>query len=219
MKIGTLPDGTRGVDVNNPLTEATAAQFFTKGFRFAVRYVRRSQAHAYDISKDERDIILGAGMGLMIVQHVAAPGWTPTQQLGHDYGQIVAEECDKVGIPSGVSTWLDMEGVKDGIDHSAVIDYCNAWHDQVIIPGLIPGTYVGDQPGLTATEFFKSLKCAAFWGAYNLNSDNIPITRGLQMRQTVAHPSDWIPGFNSQNMDVDIIHVDALGGTPFLLLP
>lgn len=217
--IGSLPKGARGVDLNNPLIANTAQQFAAKGFQFVMRYIRRSQAHSYDISEYERDVILGAGLGLGIVQHVAPPGWAPTSDLGVTYGQVALLELTRAGIPVGVSVALDLEGVGAGVPAANVIKFCNNWYDQVRTAGYQPLLYVGDSPGLSAHDLYYRLKFRGYWGAYNLNSDAIPEVRGLQMRQAVAHPSDWIPGFNEQNMDVDIVGVDALGGTPSFLLP
>jgi hypothetical protein len=217
--IGTLPKGTRGIDLNNPLIAKTAQQFAAKGFKFVMRYIRRSQAHSYDISEYERDVILGAGMGLGIVQHVAPPGWTPTGDLGVRYGQVALLELERAKIPLGVSVALDLEGVAKGAPADGVVKFCNNWFDQVRTVGYQPLLYVGDSPGLSAHDLYAKLKFRAYWGAYNLNSDAVPEVRGLQMRQGVAKESDWIPGFNSQNMDIDVVGVDALGGTPFFLLP
>jgi hypothetical protein len=219
MKVGSLPDGSRGIDVNSPITVATAALFVAKGYTFVVRYVRRSQAHTYDLTQKERDIILGNGMGLMVVQHVAPPGWVPAPDIGSLYGAVAAAEARKAGILAKTHCWLDLEGVKPGVPAEQVVQFCNRWHDEVWGAGYQPGLYVGDAPGLSAVDLYKRLKFRSYWGAYNLNADNVPVTRGLQMRQKVAHPSDWVEGFNSQNMDCDVIHVDALGGTPSVLLP
>lgn len=219
MRVDSLPTGSRGIDCNTVLSLSSARAFAAKGFQFAVRYVRRSQPHDFDITMHERDTILSVGMGLMIVQHVAPPGWVPTSELGTSYGAVAVMECAKAGIPSGVSTWLDLEGVRPGLDHEQTIQFCNNWYDQVRGAGLQPGLYVGDAPGLTAKELYARLKFRNYWGAYNLNSDEIPMVRGLQMRQHVAKEADFVPGFNSQNLDTDTIFVDALGNTPSVLVP
>jgi hypothetical protein len=219
MQIGTLPPGARGFDCNRPVTRAVAAAAVQKGYSFAVRYVRRAQAHDYDISAAEILAILGGGLGLMLVQHVAPEGWTPTPALGAEYGTTAAKECRRVGLPSGVSVWCDLEGVARGVPPAEVIGFCNRWHAAVAEAGFRPGLYVGYGAGLSAEQLYRSLRFDGYWGAYNLNREDIPAVRGLQMRQLVARKDEWLPGFDSATMDVDILQTDAKGGTPSVLLP
>ena len=101
MKIGTLPHGARGFDCNTRVTAPVARAFQAAGYRFAIRYVRRSTRHDYDLSVSELVTLLGAGLAVMIVQHVAAEGWHPTASLGASYGAIAAEEARAVGVPQG----------------------------------------------------------------------------------------------------------------------
>ena len=61
MIIGTLPDGARGVDVNQTVTADDAQAFATAGYTFIVRYVRRSQPHtATDAYVGAATMLLGA---------------------------------------------------------------------------------------------------------------------------------------------------------------
>jgi hypothetical protein len=63
---------------------------FSRGYRFCIRYISRTpesrQHHEEngtpDLSEDEAQDILNAGLALMTVQHVAATGWVPTMSLG-----------------------------------------------------------------------------------------------------------------------------------------
>src|ERR1035437_807216 len=103
MRTGTRPDGARGFDANATVSAASAALFVAKGFAFAIRYVRRQQTHDYDLSVRERDDILGAGLGLMVVQHVAPDGWTPTGDLGTEYGGTAVVALGELAIPANVS--------------------------------------------------------------------------------------------------------------------
>jgi len=217
MRIDSLPDGSRGVDLNRPVTADSAAAFVVKGFQFVVRYVTRTQTHGYDLSAPELDTILNAGLGLQVVQHVAPEGWNPTAELGTQYGTTAAADCGLLSIPDGMSLWCDLEGVAVGTDHEAVIGYCNAWYDAVAAHGYKPGLYVGWHCGLTADELYHRLKFSGYWQSYNGNADQTPVIRGYQMRQHVAKPEDLIPGFTNQDMDTDTITADAKGGTPSLV--
>lgn len=215
--ISTLPNGARGFDANSPIDGTTAHKLIDKGFQFAIRYVKRTQAHDYDLSHEERDNILASGLGLMVVQHVAVEDWFPFGTLGTLYGRTAAQETLACGISLGTMLWLDLEGVNVGAKKKDVIEYCNNWHTEVWAAGYQPGLYVGWHAGLTGEELYWKLKFRHYWGAYNLNVDNKPTVRGLQMQQIAAKQSDLVDGFTKENLDVDIIHADAKGETPMLM--
>src|SRR5438067_1860956 len=66
----------KGFDADVQLTPHQAASFFDQGYRFCVRYVGRRQMNpTRDLTHQEARTILDAGLALMIVQHVEAPGW------------------------------------------------------------------------------------------------------------------------------------------------
>jgi len=219
MSIGQLTAGVRGVDCNRPLSGSDATAFLAKGFQFAVRYVRRTQQHAYDLTASETADILSAGMGLMVVQHVAPPGWLPTGDDGALYGNTAARESITAGLRLGSTVWCDLEGVEHGTPAGDVVEFCNEWHDAVAALGFSPGLYVGDSCVLSPNELYSLLRFESYWSAYNLNSDAVPAVRGVQMKQHVAQRADFIAGFDNQNMDVDVLCGDALGGLPVLTLP
>lgn len=218
MRVTTLGDGARGLDANTPITAKAAAAFVAKGYQFAIRYVRRTQPHAYDLTATELLAILDAGLGLMAVQHVAPENWTPTGDVGTEYGAIAASECQWIGIPTGVTVWCDLEGVQDGVPHADVIACCANWYAAVAGAGYVPGLYVGFGAGLTGEELYEALPFQAYWSAYNLDRDKYPAVRGVQMRQLSARGNDLIPGFTTDNLDVDVIQRDRLGGTPSVLV-
>jgi len=154
----------------------------------------------------------------MIVQHVAAPGWSPTKALGQSYGAVAASEAKTIGYPMGATLWCDLEGVSGSASPSEVIDFCNAWYDAAGQAGYYPGLYVGDSCGLTATELYRKLSFKAYWSAYNLNRDNIPAVRGVCMRQKPYPPRERRIDCPFE-YDEDFIAADSLGGTPTLALP
>ena len=82
-------------------------------------------------TKPKREFILNVGLALMPVQHVARAGWSPTKSLGTTYGRNAAAHVREVGFPPGINVWLDLEGVKSSSSHATVIDYCNAWIEEV----------------------------------------------------------------------------------------
>jgi hypothetical protein len=88
--LGSLPDGSKGFDANTRISTSIARLFYDAGYRFAVRYVRRASVNPNDITAGEMAGLLHAGLGLMLVQHVAQPGWHATAELGRQYGQTAA---------------------------------------------------------------------------------------------------------------------------------
>lgn len=184
--IFTAPDGVRGIDTTWRITPRIAVALRSHGYRFCVQYVE------------------------------SASSWIPTAAKGTRNGGIAAAEAVKLGVRWGVTLWCDLEGVKVGTPRQQVIDYCNRWHTAVSRAGHVPGLYVGYHPGLTASQLYLKLRFTHYWGAYNLNSDQVPAVRGVQMKQSVLRPQDVMPGVQL-DFQTDMIRSDHLGGLPTLL--
>lgn len=213
----TAPDGVRGFDTAETVTPKAAAAMHAHGYRFCVRYVRRDKPHASALSASEAKSLLSTGIGLMLVQYVESEtSWNPTATKGATNGRIAGGEAAKLGVPWGVTVWCDLEGVAPRTASSKVIDYCNSWHVAVAGAGYVPGLYVGYHAGLSATQLYRALRFSHYWSAYNLNADQAPAVRGVQMKQAQHRQQDSVPsiGFDFQ---VDTIRADALGGRPTLL--
>lgn len=210
--------GVKGFDANTTITASIAQAFVAKGYEFCVRYVGRTQMASYDLTSSEAKTILAHGLALMVVQHVLNPGWMPTQDLGATYGANAAKFSKQIGVPPGVSVWCDLESVSGDASAADVIAYCNAWYDAVAASGYTPGLYVGYQPGLTAQQLYSSLKFKSYWGAYNINSDEIPAVRGLQLKQKVG-TGGTIGGLTTETYDDDVTLTDNLGGNAMWLAP
>lgn len=210
------PPGLKGFDANTTITSSIAQAFAGKGYRFCVRYVGRTAMASHDLTSQEAKTILENGLALMIVQHVLNPGWSPTADLGSQYGANAAKFSKEIGVPPGVNVWCDLECVAGSSMSADVAAYCNAWYDEVAASGYVPGLYVGDQPGLSASQLFNKLKFQHYWGAYNLNSDQVPAVRGLQLKQKVG-AGGTIGGLTTETYDDDFTMNDALGGTALWL--
>jgi len=184
-----------------------------------VRYVRRDKPHSTALSSAEATTLLDSGLGLMLVQYVESESaWNPTAAKGTTNGKVAAAEAGKLGVPWGVTIWCDLEGVKVGTPRQRVIDYCNRWHREVAAAGYVPGLYVGYHAGLTASQLYLKLRFTHYWGAFNLNSDQAPSVRGVQMRQSIRRAADLISGVQL-DFQVDRVAADRLGGRPMLLAP
>lgn len=211
------PDGVRGFDTAETVTQSAAAAFRRHGYRFCVRYVRRDKPHASALSPKEAKYLIAAGIGLMLVQYVESDtAWIPSAVKGTKNGEIAASESEKLGVPWGVTVWCDLEGVRPGTPAQKVVDYCNRWHAAVSSAGYVPGVYVGYRAGLSRMQLYRSLRFTHYWGAYNLNLNQYPAVRGLQMKQSVRRQRDAVPNAGI-SYQVDKISADALGGRPTLL--
>lgn len=224
-KVLPIPVNTRGFDCNRPVTALEADAFFALGYRFAVRYVPRIQAKSHDLSKDEIDHLLAGGLAVMPVQHVESESsWTPSLTKGDQYGRVAAAYSHTIGVLEKTCVWLDLEGVSTDFlpspaeRQAATIAYCNAWYDRVLEGGFTPGIYVGWHAGLSAEQLFRRLKFQHYWGAFNLNRDQEPITRGIQMKQGVPKPADIPPGVKIA-IDTNRVVGDKLGGLPLAFAP
>jgi hypothetical protein len=218
----TLPAGVRGFDTNTPLTPRIAQAFKLANYDFAVRYCWRKSRNRWDLSTAEAQLILDAGLALMVVQHVhpdseKKAGWQPDADLGLEYGSTAAEHCQLIGLPAGVNVWLDLEGVGPDVDEDDVVSYCNTWHARVAEAGYVPGLYVGFSPGISARALYAELRVTHYWGAYN--DDVVPRPRGFQMQQHERKLSD-IPAGVARDFafDTNVVQLDRLRGLPIALI-
>lgn len=203
--------GSIGFDTAVPLSAERAAGFVNTGYKFCVRYVSRTPASRTanqqrglaDLSEDEANLILDAGLALMVVQHVAGTGWVPSFDLGQQYGGNAAQFTQTAGMPPGVNVWLDLEDIPKGTPHDAIVDYCNAWFAEVQAVGYVPGVYIGFNVWLSPDELFFDLHTKHYWRA----AGNIPdiAHRGYQMFQSI------VPNGKS-SLDKNLVKTDALGG-------
>lgn len=208
--------GMLGFDCNSRLSATAAKLFQSHGYEFVLRYVPRLVQHANDLTADELGLIRAVGLGVMLVQHVESDlSWRPTAEKGTAYGETAAARCVALGIAPRSTVWLDLEAVGEGVPASDIIAYCNNWYRAVHAMGYEPGVYVGWRSGLTPDQLYWRLKARHFWGAYNLNADERPSIRGVQMRQREVRAGD-VPLGVGIAIDVDVVTGDALGGFPVM---
>ena len=207
--IVSAPTGVQGFDTNTSLSSDTARRLRDAGFGFCIRYLTRDRGQqSHDLTPEEAVHILDAGLGLMAVQHVQPDGWHPTAALGATYGANAVANAQQVGIPAGVTLWLDLEGVAAETAPAIVIEYCNAWFDAVTAAGYESGIYVGANAVLSGEDLYWSLKTRHYWKSGSKVPD-IP-HRGYQLVQRIAPGGDVLAGVS---IDRNVTSTDALGGT------
>lgn len=195
-------------DCNQMLSTGHALAFKNSGYDTCIRYIPRTPTLVYgNLTGVEIEAILAAGLDLCVVQHCPEPNWMATADLGKEYGEYGAAYCEHIGLPKGVSVWLDLEEVAGGSDANG---YCRAWFTAVKAAGYEPGIYVGYNPQMS-DEALHLLPFEAYWRAYNSDS-TIPV-RGWQIRQ---EPQKTLNGIA---FDPDVISADALGNLPFVISP
>jgi len=209
--VQVAPDGSLGFDADSVVTLAVAQQFATQGYTFCLRYLSLSDGqHHKDLSTNEANDILAAGLALMPVQHVAASPWSPTAALGQTNGANAASNAAAIGFPPGVNVWCDLEGVAAGTDAADVIAYCNAWFGAVSSAGYVPGLYVGANAILSGQQLYD-LAVEHYWKSESI-VPALPV-RGYQMVQKMVHGN-----VNGIGIDSNTINADNKGGSPIWLI-
>ncbi|HSY77174.1 MAG TPA: DUF1906 domain-containing protein [Bacteroidia bacterium] len=169
-----------GFDVDQPISASEADAFLKAGNIFCIRYIPRTPALIKgNLTGLELQMLLTAGLAVMVVQHVAEPGWQPSGALGTQYGQYAAAYAKAIGYQAGANVWLDLEEVADAATPEQVIEYCKAWYDAVLSTGYVPGLYCGYGTKLTPQQLYD-LPFTHYWNAYNGPG---VATRGCQLLQ------------------------------------
>lgn len=211
MQVKKATAGTRGFDIDRPLSEDEYKTFAANGYCFAVRYLPRSPGpFSGDLTTKEIEAAHGAKIAISAVQHVAPDNWYPHGLLGTQYGRCAAQYASEIGLPPGMHLWLDLEGVAAGSVSGDVVAYCHGWAAAVSLKGYLHGLYVGWHSGLNDRQLYD-LPFDAYWRGYNADQ-SVP-TRGYQMIQSVEETLEGIA------FDPDLIQVDKLGDLPTLLFP
>ena len=193
-RVAQAPAGVIGFDITDPLNPATAKQYRNKGYQFCIRYLshdKSAKSSFVDLTTDEAQIILDAGLALSAVQHPLKVPWVPTAQLGQTFGANAAAYAGDAGLPAGVNVFLDLEGVKVGAADTDVIAYCNAWFAEVEAVGYVSGVYIGAAPGLSADQLYWNLKTKHYWKGGSSSKAGVPDDipqRGYQLTQYIENP-------------------------------
>jgi len=196
--VQAAPD-CQGVDTNFKLTPAGAQSLYASGIRGVARYVSLHEPEpASDITAEELAGILGAGLGLWLVQHVLMPGWIASADLGRKLGAAARDNAAAVGYLPGAHLALDLEGCRTvGTDVTA---YVEAWAGEVA--PYLPLLYVGYAAGLTPAELYALPSVHFYWSDFGPRSVDVC---GFAIKQHAQTAVAGIP------VDPDTIGADALG--------
>ena len=211
-RVEPAPNRSKGFDADTRLSGDLARIAYEQGYRFCIRYLSLEVAVAStDLTHEEANLILDAGLALMAVQHVPYPGWPANGSLGTQHGKSAAINADNVGLPPGVNIWCDLEGI-GAVSAQSVIDYCNNWYDEVASFGYVPGLYVGFDTRLSGEQLYYDLKFKHYWRSQS----EVPqvAVRSYQMLQG---PTITMSGTSLQ-IDPDTTYIDNENGQPIWLI-
>lgn len=198
----------RGFDCNTPLSLNIARKLKDLKFNFAIRYVGRNSMADYDISIEEKDAILYAGLDLGIVQHCPLKGDLPvSKDLGKKWGINAREFSKAVEYEKGCVVYLDLEDVniEYANDQQSIYDYCNYWYEEVS-KYYQAGIYIGFNNFMTSEQLYRYLKFQTYWKSLSWVPD--VYKRGYAMFQ---YPYGTKFGID---LDLNILKGDNLGGCP-----
>jgi hypothetical protein len=196
--LATLP--AFGIDTVQALDFDDCSHLLEHGFDFVVRYLG-------GLTPKELERILISGLALMPVTYSRAPGWAPTGELGERDGDKAVERLRTLGMPDGVTVWLDLEGCAGPASGTA--DWVNAWSLVIKSAGYQAGLYVGAQPGgLGPEELWRLPYTTRYWRSCSRVPE--PANRGWCMQQ--LRPPNIKLG--QLTVDVDVIESDFRGGLP-----
>lgn len=203
-------NGAVGFDTDAVISRDLADKFHAVGYQYVLRYLSLgADIMEGDLTAAEAQDIVGAGLALGPVQHVRYVGWRPTGAMGAQDGNNAANHAVTIGIPPGVTVWLDLEGISDQAAPGAVSDYCRSWYQAVAGAGYMPGLYVGDHAILDSSQLYD-LPFTRYWHSAS-DVPDVP-TRGYCMTQTLyEYPVYGI------TIDRDTVNTDNLGGRPAMM--
>ena len=101
-----------------------------------------------------------------IVANVLAAGlaFVPVTYANQTDGAKAVAQLKALGIPEGVTVFLDVEGASTLTDPAALWTAINAWADALLAAGYVPGIYVGSPQPFTSNELYM-LHVERYWRA------------------------------------------------------
>jgi len=119
----------------------------------------------------------------------------------------------QLGIPAGVTMWLDVERVSQALSPADTIAKINAAAAALQHAGFLAGLYVGAGTPLGELALYESLSVTRYW--HSLSDVPNVAQRGYCMRQ--IRPNDVL--VKTIDVDVDIVEPDYKGNLPTFAAP
>jgi hypothetical protein len=173
MDIKVLDVGDLGADSYVASKAGTDAHFQSLrkvGLKFFIGYLGH-------VTPERLKSILQAGLDFMPVTLGMAAGVKLDGALGASWGSKTVAHCQKLGLPLGVTTWLDLEGAPQ--TPSLIMSYVREWAKKVSLAGFNPGLYVGAGAQLSSSELY-SLPVYRYWQS---------LSRETSMKGEIVEPA------------------------------
>ena len=167
------------VDTAYPLSSYVISALVSAGKIGVCRYVPLpDNSSAGDISRAEVAMICGAGLELLLVQHVRLPGWDPAHHDGDTDAAAALAKANEVGYPHGCHLFLDLEGINGSA--FATINFAVDWQHTLIAGLFRAGLYVGYGVPLYAEDLYELPGFDCYWS----DAANRQVaTRGFAIKQ------------------------------------
>ncbi|VVB55274.1 Uncharacterised protein [uncultured archaeon] len=202
LQIQPAFNGARGVDTILTFNAERAKTIKQAGFNFVVRYLG-------SLTKNERDIITGEGLGLLAVTYSRRAGWIPSADLGTADGAHAVINADNAGLLPGMSLYIDIEGPSV---HGDCISYINNCASKMQSADFRAGMYVGWGIPLNSYQLYHALRVTGYW--HSVSWEPPVDVRGYQMTQEYP-PNQHVAGLQ---VDKNHIETDGRGDTPHWLI-
>jgi hypothetical protein len=211
--------GARGFDTIAALTADQYTAMYALGFTFRWGYLG-------DLHTTEIDTALANRVGIMVIQHARAVGWTVTQAKGAEDGARAVRDALSAKLPQALPLWCDLESPATTATADDIAAYSDAWCQAVHGAGHNAEVYVGFGLPCDAEHLWE----LPFTGyASSFSNVATPAHRGFKMRQLFAsYPKgecfvrDAFPHAPANvaglQIDIDITQTDFLGSKPKMLV-
>lgn len=130
-----------------------------------------------------------------------------TYALELDAAHILAR-LEVLGVPKGVTVWLDIERVKDALDAADITARINACSKALVAAGYQAGVYVGAGCPLDEAALFALPYVSRYWHSCS----DVPRVRARGYCMHQHRPNDVI--VEGEDVDVDTVEPDYKGGLP-----
>lgn len=186
--------GARGIDAVSLVDTADKAEALkAAGVEFVVQYLG-------SVTHPIVQTILDADLA-----------FSPVTYANRFDGPTTVRELSLLGLPPGVTVWLDVESV-EALNPIALQAKINAWAGAVIAAGYMPGLYVGPGSVLTSFELYR-LRVVRYWrcGARILDRSGQLAEPGCGFCMDQLFPSITTGGLWT---DLDVVQEDFRGRLP-----
>ena len=198
-----------GFDASTEITKQQAEYLYAAGYRVAFRYIDRVVTDPDKAPRDwprnlttgELATLLDAGFCVSPVQYYSTnyesimKGKRFSRDYGAQMGDAAAENCRRLGMPQGITVWMDLEDCGDASPQMAY-DYCDGFGERMVSHGYAPGLYYGSglgSPGaggyITGALLYSLPRYRAYWRAASavpqIPNRGCTVVQSTEVKETV----------------------------------